>query len=118
MTKTTRPIISSPRDPATQYAKRVGAGEIPAGPLVRAACKRHLADLKHGAHRGVYLECAACKRVINFFTTVLRLPDGERAGQPFRLEPWQAFVAGSLFGWGRGPGRARGVRPRHLRDGE
>src|SRR4029077_441393 len=110
--------ISFPRDPATQYAKRVEAGQIPAGPLVRAACKRHLADLEHGADRGLYWDTAAAKRVINFFVKVLRLPDGERAGQPFRLEPWQGFVAGSLFGWRRGQGGARRFRTGYCETGK
>jgi len=45
-TRKTRPTSSSPPDPATRYARAVDAGDILAGPLVRAACKRHLADLR------------------------------------------------------------------------
>lgn len=30
---------------------------------------------------------------------MLRLAEGEHAGQPFVLQPWQAFIVGSLFGW-------------------
>jgi phage terminase large subunit-like protein len=116
--KATRRTISSPRDPATQYAKRVEAGTILAGPLVRAACKRHLADLDNGPDRGLYWDTAACKRVIDFFASVLRLPDGERAGQPFLLEPWQAFVAGSLFGWRRGKAGPRRFRTAYCETGK
>jgi phage terminase large subunit-like protein len=30
---------------------------------------------------------------------VLRLAEGEFAGKPFNLGPWQQFIIGSLFGW-------------------
>lgn len=30
---------------------------------------------------------------------MLRLAEGEHAGQPFLLQAWQQFVVGSLFGW-------------------
>jgi hypothetical protein len=46
MKRKTPRIASSTPDPATRYARAVDAGEILAGPLVRAACKRHLADLR------------------------------------------------------------------------
>jgi phage terminase large subunit-like protein len=85
---------------------------------VRAACKRHLADLEDGADRGLYWDAAACRRIISFFSTVLRLPDGNHAGQPFRLEPWQAFVAGSLFGWRRGKGGPRRFRTGYCETGK
>ena len=45
-TRKIRRISSSPPDPATRYARAVDPGEILAGPLVRAACRRDLADLR------------------------------------------------------------------------
>ena len=99
-------------DRTTQYAKKVVEGKILAGRLVRLACQRHLRDLQEGATRGLTFDKAAASRVFEFFEE-LRLPDllevGQvaqadgaqscMAGKPFRLEPSQAFIVGSLFGW-------------------
>jgi len=38
---------------------------------------------------------------------VLKLSEGQFDGQPFRLEPSQAFIIGSVFGWKRKDGRRR-----------
>src|SRR6266436_2494908 len=116
--KPTRRTTSSPRDPATRYALAVVSGRILAGPLVRAACQRHLADLDEGPRRGLYWDTAAVARVVKFFTGVLRLPDGEHAGEPFRLRPWQIFVAGSLFGWLRGRDGPRRFRTGYVETGK
>ena len=89
----------------TSYARRV-AGDtragapIVAGPLVRLACARHLTDLKTGIARGLTFDPARATKAITFFREYLSYPDHPRfAGRPFILEPWQAFVVGSLFGW-------------------
>jgi len=78
------------------YASDVLAGRIVAGPLVRAACQRHLNDLKNPR---LVWNLKKAKRAIEFFSDVLCLAEGEHAGLPFVLEPWEAFVVGSLFGW-------------------
>lgn len=39
------------------------------------------------------------RRAIAFFFEMLVFVEGERAGTPFSLEPWQAAVVGNLFGW-------------------
>jgi phage terminase large subunit-like protein len=74
-------------------------GEIIAGPLVRSACERHLLDLRTGAGRGLTWDRARAERAIRFFPAVLRLAEGQHAGEPFQLQPWQEFIVGSLFGW-------------------
>ncbi|MCZ8352094.1 MAG: terminase large subunit [Rhizobium sp.] len=38
---------------------------------------------------------------------MLKLSEGQFEGEPFRLEPSQAFIVGSLFGWKRKDGRRR-----------
>lgn len=81
------------------FAKAVIAGEIIAGPGVRAACARHLDDLKHGPARGLRWDKAKAQLAIEFFPEVLRLAEGAHAGKPFVLQPWQQFIVGSLFGW-------------------
>jgi phage terminase large subunit-like protein len=86
-------------DPVTRYASEVVAGSIIAGPFVRLACKRHLLDLKQGPKRGLKWDVDAAIRAIKFFPDILRLAEGEYAGKPFVLGPWQQFIIGSLFGW-------------------
>lgn len=94
-------------DPATQYAYDVLAGDIVAGPHVRDACRRHLNDLDQGAARGLEWDVAEVSRVIGFFRDVLTVEveytdeDGETVNEavPFIVQPSQAFILGSLFGW-------------------
>lgn len=94
------------------YARRVlgdprAGAPIVAGPHVRAACQRHLADRVLAAHRGGHprglaFVPAAADVAIGFYEKVLRLPDTRDAAgdpKPFRLEPALAFIVGSLTGW-------------------
>jgi phage terminase large subunit-like protein len=88
-----------PADPVTAYAQRVIAGEIVAGELVKAACRRHLADLETAEARGWNFNLAKAMRAIEFFPTACQHYKGDFAGAPFVLEPWEAFIIGSAFGW-------------------
>lgn len=99
------------RDRATDYARAVVAGTTVAGRLVRQACARHLRDLETASSRGLEWDADESELVIDFFATVLCLPEEADAGeepdedappvdgQPFILSPWQEFIAGSLMGW-------------------
>jgi len=100
----TPPTASSP-DRTLAYAKAVVAGEIVAGPHVRNACKRHIADLKR--KDGIWFDHDAAGHAFAFFEEVLKLSEGQFEGQPFELQPSQAFIVGSLFGWKRKDGRRR-----------
>jgi phage terminase large subunit-like protein len=102
-----------PADAVTQYALDVTAGRVVAGQLVRKACERHLADLATGNERGLHWDAAAAAKAVGFFM-LLRHYKGEwgpRPGQilgdPIRLEPWQQFIVGGLFGWKRADGTRR-----------
>lgn len=86
-------------DPVTAYAEEVLAGNIIAGPHVRATCERHLKDLKEGEKRGLLFDEEKAARALNFFPDILRLAGGVHEGKPFVLLPWQEFIVGSLFGW-------------------
>lgn len=96
-------------DPVTRYATDVAAGKIVASRLVTLACRRHLRDLDDGESRGLEWRPDDAQQVIDFFAEVLCLPevsdgdDGDElapeGGIPFVLSPFQAFIAGSLFGW-------------------
>lgn len=101
-----RPRRPRTPDPATDYARKVVRGKIVAGPWVRAACQRHLDDLKSAKARGLRWDPKAALAVYAFIAR-LTLGDGASAGQPFYLEPWQTFVVGSLFGWKRADGLRR-----------
>ncbi|MBS0339807.1 MAG: terminase large subunit [Proteobacteria bacterium] len=89
------------------YALAVVAGEIVAGPHVRNACRRHLLDLEKGHERGLYFDEQAAQRAFEFFEGMLKLSEGQFEGTPFRLDPSQAFIVGSLFGWKRADGTRR-----------
>lgn len=101
---TTRRSASS-ADRTTDYARAVIAGDIIAGPHVRNACRRHLDDLKRSD--GIRFDLEAATHAFGFFEEVLKLSEGQFDGQPFRLEPSQAFIIGSVFGWMRKDGRRR-----------
>ena len=88
------PLVATTVDPATAYAIDVVEGRIVAGRPVRLACKRHLADLVHGPARGLEWNLDEANRVIELIGE-MPLPDGS----PFIVQPSQAFIVGSLFGW-------------------
>lgn len=47
------------------------------------------------------------KAAIDFFDLALCHIKGDKAAQPFTLEPWQEAIVGNLFGWYRPDGRRR-----------
>lgn len=85
-----------PVETVHEYARDVVAGRVLAGPYVRLACERHLRDLEHGAERGLRFDDAKAAAALRFMA-LLNLDDDE----PLRLEPFQAFIVGALFGWVR-----------------
>jgi phage terminase large subunit-like protein len=87
----------------TEYAKAIKSGEITANKWVKLAANRHLKDLKE--KKWLFDESKA-KQVFRFFE-ILRHTKGEMAGQPFKLEDWQKFIIGSIFGWVDEYGRRR-----------
>lgn len=86
-------------DRTTEYASKVISGEIIAGRYVRAACKRHLDDLKNGHKRGLYFDVEQADRAFRFFPAMFTVTAGAKEGEPFHLLDWMVFVVGSLFGW-------------------
>lgn len=94
-------------DEVTAYAQAVASGSIVAGPHVRTACRRHLDDIERGGTRGLSWDVEAAQRAIGFFRDVLTVEieeqdefgDVQSRSVPFVLQPWQAFIVGSVFGW-------------------
>jgi len=114
--------ISSTLDPPTDYAQKVVDGKELAGPLVRAACQRHLDDRKNGHKRGLEwlwtmpdgsAPRGTGKYVANFFEKELYLSEGK----PFVLAPPLVFIVGSLFGW-KGPDKFRRFRIAYIEVGK
>lgn len=102
MKRVRKPARQALEDRTTAFANRVLSGEIIAGPHVRAACQRHLNDIASAAARGLSWSLEHARHAIAFFEEVLHLNGGDYEGQPFKLQPWQAFIIGCLFGWRRG----------------
>lgn len=108
-------MISEHLDQTTAYARAVADGTVVAGPHVRLACHRHLDDLAYGAARGLAWDRLSAERIIGFFRDVLTVEveeqdefgDVQSRSVPFVLEPWQAFIVGSIFGWKNGAGFRR-----------
>lgn len=101
------PATSSLDDRTSAYAQWVVAGEIVAGPHVRNACRRHLQDLERAEARGLWFDVEAADEAFRYFESVLKLSEGQFEGTPFVLQPSQAFIVGSLFGWKRDDGTRR-----------
>lgn len=96
-------MTTAVRSPVTSYAEAVVGGELVVGRLVRLAAERHLRDLKRSDIR---FDDEAAQWAIDFFG-FLQHSKGEWAGKPLVLEPWQAFIEGSIFGWKRLDGSRR-----------
>ena len=96
----------TPACPVEAYARAVVEGKVVAGRLVMLACRRHLDDIGTAKARGLVWDAAAARHALDFFGH-LRHSTGEWAGHPFDLQPWQAFVVGSLYGWKRADGLRR-----------
>jgi hypothetical protein len=89
-TRKTRGTSSSPPDPATRYARAVDPGEILAGPLVRAACRRDLADLRTSPKslHGLFVGSRATAFKTDNGRSVLAAGTGLHAPYlPFRTRP-------------------------------
>jgi phage terminase large subunit-like protein len=85
-----------------QYARDVLAGKIVVGELVRLACERHERDIREASVKGFTFDPDAADHAIGFIERWVKLPDtSDESGDalPFILQPWQAFIIGSLFGW-------------------
>ena len=107
--RTAAPKPTQPAGAWTQYALDVISGAIPASQLVVRACQRHLKDLddvRLGNRRDIYFDEDEAQFVIDFIG-LLSQSKGEWAGLPLRLEPWQQFIVGSIFGWKRADGLRR-----------
>ena len=81
------------------YARKVVDGKILACEWVRLACQRHIDDLDRPDFPYAF-DVALANRAINFIQ-LLPHTKGRWAAKRelLKLEPWQRFIIGSLFGW-------------------
>jgi phage terminase large subunit-like protein len=73
---------------------------------VRLTCERHIRDLADGHKRGLTWRPDVAAHAIAFNDFLLH-SKGEWAGRPVKLEAWQKFIRGSVFGWLRNDGLRR-----------
>jgi phage terminase large subunit-like protein len=93
---------------ATAYVRDVLAGRIPACKWVIKACERHVADLKRSRTSAwpYRFDEAKAERVCKFAELLPHVKGKWAKKDPItkkaptiKLEPWQCFLIGSLFGW-------------------
>jgi len=101
-----------------QYCEQVKAGNIPACLYVRQAVDRHYKDLKNSKKKNYpyYFEPKAALHFFQFCETFVFHYKGLSAGEPLKLEPWQKFVWGSIYGWMKKE-RLKGNPIRRFREG-
>ena len=87
-----------PQNLAEQFIKDVGSGALPSCHYIKQAVTRHVLDLDYAEERGFYFDKAAGEQAIELFS-LFRHTSGQWAKQPFKLQPWQAFLIYCLFGW-------------------
>lgn len=102
--KAKRRKTSSSTDRATAYAEAVLSGAVVAGPHVRNACRRHLDDLRR---KDIRFDAESAARALRFFENKLKLSEGQFENTPFKSQPAQDFIIGSIFGWKRPDGTRR-----------
>lgn len=54
-----------------------------------------------------WFDASAAQTALDFFPECLKFIEGDRAGHPFDLEPWQQAIVANLFGWKRPDGTRR-----------
>ena len=84
---------------ALEYARGVVAGDIPACGYVRQACQRQIDDLEKPP-AGYRFDEAKADTICRFVELCphIKGPAASR-GETLRLEPWQAFILTTVFGW-------------------
>lgn len=101
-TSQSRPVSETYADyPLTrdgiEYAEQIVNGEIVAGQWIKLAAQRQLKDLSRKRFK-YYFEPEESERVLSVLQLFPHVK-GTLSGQPIKLEPWQCFVVGTVYGW-------------------
>ena len=84
-----------------QYCAGVLSGDIPACDWVIKSVRRFALDLERVGNPDFpyYFEPKAAEHFFDFCRYEMIQFEGVFAGRPLKLEPWQMFVFGNIFGW-------------------
>lgn len=86
-----------------QYVEDVSSGKIVTGEYVKLAIKRFQKDYKKSLSDKkypYYFDEEAAQKIVTF-TECLKLYKDKWAGQTLKLQPWQVFCLGNIYGWKR-----------------
>ena len=84
----------------TRYLAGVRDGSIVANKWIRLACERHELDLVRAQDPAwPYVWSEAHVIAVCRFVETLPHTEGQWTSVTIRLEPWQVFILGNLFGW-------------------
>lgn len=91
------------------YAHDVLSGKVTACKWVKLAARRFLADVRgQGKEEVLYrFDDDEARLAVDFFPLFLRHYQGDLAGEPLFLEPWEQFIVANIYGWKR---KADGLR--------
>jgi phage terminase large subunit-like protein len=81
-----------------KFISDVTTGELVSCEYVKLAVKRHQKDLKNGKKRGLFFSPERANHAIQFIS-MMKHTKGDWKGKPFNMQPFQAFIIGSIFGW-------------------
>ena len=95
-------VKSGLHHPVSVYAKQVVYGRLRdmCCPYEIKACQRHLDDLKRVGDPGFpyVFDTTRADRIIRWYDVCIQVR-GVEAGQPIKLQPWQVFDLGCVYGW-------------------
>ncbi len=85
------------------YMKEVISGAIPSCRWLKLAVKRFKKDLakQHREDFPFYFDEDEARLAVDFFPLFLRHYQGDLAGEPLFLEPWEQFIIANIYGWKR-----------------
>lgn len=82
-----------------QYAYGVQDGTVLCGQKIKKAVARFFSWIKTADQDGYYLDHESGMHIVEFFPTFLNHTKGKMQGQPFELQPFQAFTMYNVFAW-------------------
>ncbi|WKW47280.1 terminase large subunit [Myroides sp. JBRI-B21084] len=94
-----KPTTEMLNSPAFQYAEKVKNGQIKTGQKIKLAVERFYKWIADAPESGFHLDHKKGMLILHFFATFINHTTGAMAGQPFILQPFQAFTMYNLFGW-------------------
>lgn len=91
---------------AYDYAADVKSGKIIVNRYIKLAVDRYYKDIEDIGSNGFLFDERAAQKALSFFE-LLCFTKGKWKGNPFKLEPWQAFIVANIFGWKRESDKTR-----------